>query len=427
MACPTLSTDGPFLSDMLGHIDCQAQTLGSSGYHALAAAGSPVSMLLTAVLTLFVALFGYRMLFGQVPSARDGTLALVKVGFVLALATSWSAYRVLAYDVVLHGPAELATTIGGSATLPGAGGGLVARLQGVDDALVELISLGTGAPTVADDAATPASLPTPGQQPITPQQQQQNFQRLQARPHWDPARDATLLGEARTLYLTGAIAAFASVRLVAGLLLALGPLFLLFLLFDATRGLFEGWVRALVGAALGALSTAIVLGVELALAEPWLAAILTDRRADISTPAVPVELLVLTLVFALTLLACLIASARVARGFRMPAQLWAVPHHGLATLSRASSPLPALAGPSVRSEESPERTRARAISDAAAATQRREQSLGSQTSVRLVERGGNPATPARGPETVPTSPIGQTGRRRTTGRVSATANRRNAL
>ncbi len=107
-----------------------------------------------------------------------------------------------------------------------------------------------------------------------------------------------MLSQSRTLYLTGAIASFSSVRVVAGLLLALGPLFALFLLFDTTRGLFEGWVRGIAGAALGALSTSIVLGVELALMEPWLIQILELRRQNIPTPSVPTELLALTLVFA---------------------------------------------------------------------------------------------------------------------------------
>ena len=83
---------------------------------------------LTGLLTLFVALLGYRMLFGQTPAVRDGVLALVKIGIVLALATSWTAYRTLIYDVALRGPAELAADIGRPAALPGAGGGLVDRL-----------------------------------------------------------------------------------------------------------------------------------------------------------------------------------------------------------------------------------------------------------------------------------------------------------
>ncbi|MBL7396112.1 type IV secretion system protein, partial [Escherichia coli] len=53
------------------------------------------------------------------------------------------------------------------------------------------------------------------------------------------------LGTARVTFLTATIAAYASVRLVAGLLLALGPLFIALLLFEGTRSLFEGWVRGL--------------------------------------------------------------------------------------------------------------------------------------------------------------------------------------
>ena len=68
--------------------------------------------MLTGLLTLFVALFGYRLLFGHTPGVRDGVLALVKIGIVLALATSWPAYRTLVYDVALRGPAELAGDIG---------------------------------------------------------------------------------------------------------------------------------------------------------------------------------------------------------------------------------------------------------------------------------------------------------------------------
>ncbi|WP_204350118.1 type IV secretion system protein, partial [Serratia marcescens] len=69
-------------------------------------------------------------------------------------------------------------------------------------------------------------------------------------------------GTARVTFLTATIAAYASVRLVAGLLLALGPLFIALLLFEGTRSLFEGWVRGLVAAILGAVAVTILLGVE---------------------------------------------------------------------------------------------------------------------------------------------------------------------
>ena len=420
--CPSLSPDGPFVQDLLGYVDCQAQTIGAVGYQALAASGSTASIALTAALTLFVALFGYRMLFGQVPDARGAVVAIVKVGIVLALATSWAAYRTVVYDVALRGPAELAVAIGGPSALPGATGGLVGHLQAVDDALAELVLLGTGKPPDTIEPVNPTA------QPLTPEQQQQRFQQLGQRPRWDPQRDGELLGTARAVYLTGAIGALAAVRLVAGLLLALGPFFALFLLFETTRGVFEGWVRALAGAALGGLSTAILLGVELAVVEPWLAAILAERRAEIATPSVSIELLALSLVFALTLLAGLIASARIAHGFRIPLAVRDVSAKLIETLQ--SSIVGERAGPRAadRQSDAPERSRALAIADAAAASQRRE--TAGQTVFQpgqLSERGANPQRPARGQSVTSVVPIGQSARRRTTSRISAGSRRREAL
>jgi type IV secretion system protein VirB6 len=417
MACPSISPGGAFLSGVLGYVDCQAQAIGQGGYQALTAPGSIVAVLLTGLLTIFVALFGYRMILGQTPGTREGVMALVKIGVVLALATSWPAFRTLAYNVAMHGPAELAASIGGSAGLPGSDGGLVGRLQGIDNGLAELQRIGTGKPVDAEEIVGPT-------QPLTPQQQQQQYQKLQQlqqKPRWDPTRDATMLSQSRTLYLTGAIASFSSVRVVAGLLLALGPLFALFLLFDTTRGLFEGWVRGIAGAALGALSTSIVLGVELALMEPWLIQILELRRQNIPTPSVPTELLALTLVFVLTLLAALIATARVAQGFRMPAAVRTAAARWADAL-RERAQQPALAGAEQHEIADP-RTRAHSVADAVAASQRREAGLLPPPPAQLSYQGTTQAVSRDIPAAAPV-PLGQSYRRRTRGRVSAGASRR---
>ena len=417
MACPSLSPDGAFLSGVLSYVDCQAQAIGQGGYQALAAPGSIVAIAMTGMLTIFIALFGYRMLFGQVPDVRDGVVAVVKLGVVLALATSWPAFRTLAYDVTMHGPAELATSIGGAAGLPGSGGGLVARLEGVDNGLAELMILGTGKPPNVDEVVGPTQTLTPQQQ----QAQMQHLQQVAQRPKWDPARDATLLGEARTLYLTGAIGAFASVRVVGGLLLALGPLFAMFLLFDGTRGLFEGWVRGVGGAALGALATSIVLGVELAIMEPWLAAILAERRADIPTPQVPIELLVLTLVFVITLAAALFATTRVARGFKLPPVWRAAPSRMIDAMRGRETPA------ALAQTEQPvapdQRSRAFAVADAVAASQRREAATPPPPPAQIGQRAGIQAV-SRDIPVAAAVPLGQSYRRRTRGRVSASAGRR---
>ena len=87
-----------FVSSVVHFVDCQAEVLGTGSWQALATPGSTLSLLLTAFLTIFIALIGYNLLLGRGLSVRSGTLAMVKVGAVLALATSWPAYRTLVYD-----------------------------------------------------------------------------------------------------------------------------------------------------------------------------------------------------------------------------------------------------------------------------------------------------------------------------------------
>jgi type IV secretion system protein VirB6 len=425
-SCPAFLPEGEFLRRVLATVDCHAQTIGQGGWSALAQPGSAVSLALAGALTIFVGLFGYRLLYGEVPNARDATLMAVKIGAVLMLATSWPAFRTLVYDVTLRGPAELAGSIGRPAGLPGSDGGIAVRLQGVDNMLAELNVLGAGRPPAAEAIVGPTA-------PMTPQQQQQELRRLeqlQSRPRWNPAEEAKMLGQARTLYLTGAIASYASVRLIAGLLLALGPLFALFLLFDATRGLFEGWVRGLAGSAFGAAATSIVLGVELALMEPWMATVIATRRADIATPNVPVELLVMMLVFGIVLVAVLIAAARLAYSFRIPDAVRSASVQLLDAV-RGSALQPALAGGAPRAAGAPdaqaqgaERTRAAAIAEAVAASQRREAAAPPPPAAMLASSVAGSASGRDGAGPQPATPLGQGARRRTRGRVSGGAQRR---
>ena len=105
--CPTFSTGDAFLSTLLLNIDCQAQTIGTTGYQALADPGSPIALVLTALLTIFIALFGLRLVLGETPTLRDGVMAAVKIGVVLLIATSWPAFPTVVFDVVVPGPPEV--------------------------------------------------------------------------------------------------------------------------------------------------------------------------------------------------------------------------------------------------------------------------------------------------------------------------------
>lgn len=411
MACPTLPST-TFLSGVLNAVDCQAQAIGAGGYQALAAPGSSLSLMLTGLLTLFVAFFGYRMLLGGTPSLRDGVLAMVKIGIVLALATGWGAYRTLIYDVAFKAPAQLASDIGRPAQLPGAGGGLVSRLDYADQSLLALGYMGTGEP--GEPARTNAPTLQPNLAPTTPAPM--------------AAFNETMLGGTRVLFLAGSIGSLSAPWLIAGLLLALGPLFVAFLLFGGTRGVFEGWLRVLGGAALGSLGASIVLGVELAMLEPWLAQLIATRLAGYPTPGVAVELFAMALIFSLTLAAVLYGAGRVAYGFHLPQGWHLVPPQVIDQLRGASGAL------SPRNDNSPansDRSRAVVIAEAVAANQRRE--TGPLVAAGATGQGGKGSNrtdgrirPGHDGDTARNTvrPLGQSNKRRTTTRYSASAGRR---
>src|SRR4051812_17964690 len=88
-----------FIGSVTSYLDCQSQNLGSGAWVALAAPGSSLTLLLTGLFTIFIALIGYRLLLGATFTVRDITLSFVKIGAVFALATSWPAYRTLVYDL----------------------------------------------------------------------------------------------------------------------------------------------------------------------------------------------------------------------------------------------------------------------------------------------------------------------------------------
>ena len=403
--CQAPPNGAGFLSGALNFIDCQAQTIGEAGYLAFAQPGSAISLALTALLTIFVALFGLRLLFGRTPDFGEIMIAAIKVGIVLMLATSWAAYRVTVYDLVLKGPAELAATVGGSSSLPGTDGGLTQRLQGVDDAILLLIDTGTG----RTDPASTRQAEDPTAPPLTRA----------------PIADDLAFGLGRVLYLSTAIGALGLVRLAAGLLLALAPVFAGFLLFEATRSLFAGWVRTLAALLLAAFAVSMILAVALAALEPWLAQVLAQRAALFITPAAPIELLVISLAFAV------IAFGLIAVAFRLAfapslSVLLSVParlaKQNLLSESRAAN------SETLSSTSQSQTSRAFAIADAVVATQRREALAGGMTSAGGITQTGVMVT--RMPETIrergtamPAVPLGQS-YKRTNSRVSSAVTER---
>lgn len=277
MACAPVQSGQRFVAQMIGHIDCQAQAIGSYGYGALADPSSTIALALTGMLTLFVALFGLRLMLGQVQTGRDVIGDVLRIGIVLTLATSWPAWRTLGYDVVIDGPSQLAASISEASDLPGGRSDLVGRLQSADDNIVILTIYGTGRNTGGTDRSDQIG---------------DSFRGI-------ALADQEGLANGRLFFLAGIFGPLAIVKLAAGLLLALAPLMAGLLLFMGTRDLFFGWLRALGALALGAFSLYVVFGVQLTVLEPWLRDAIALRDARVLTPSVPTELSVITLAFSI--------------------------------------------------------------------------------------------------------------------------------
>lgn len=378
MACPAILTGGRFLASSLQHLDCQGRSIGAYGYGAMASPSSLSFAVLTSLLTLFVALFGIRMLLGYAIQMRDLVNDILKVGIVLTLATSWPAWRVIGYDLVIQGPTEVAQSIAGASGLS-ATPSLVGRLQNVDEGLVAMTAFGTGRLTGGVAGASDRG---------------DSF-------HGIAIGDDTGFGWGRILFLSSTIGLYAVARLGSGILLALAPLMAPLLLFGQTSGLFAGWLKGLVFAFLANLSLGLVQGVELSILVPWINDALAQRAAGTFTPSAPTELVVLASSFLLLGVGLLALALRIA--FFTP-----VSFHGLARFE----PLPVArttngeeVGRAITGlENSAPNSRARTLSEAVAGTMRREQAGGFMAMVQEREAmrtqdgvsAGHPSAPVGG-------------------------------
>lgn len=252
-ACAVPAADDGLVQGLLSSVDCNVRSMSEAGYGALSQANSPMAAILTAVLTLYIAFIGYSLLIGRTPlRIGDLTVSAFKIGAVLALATSWPTYQHVVFDTLFSGPEQLATSMLDAIQPPGSilHGDPFAGLQVAYDELHASAtyftqhSLSTASPLQGGNAGA-----------------------------------AFALTISATLILLTSLGAVLASKIVLGLLLGLGPLFVAMLLFDATRGVFEGWLRASIAFALAPLMAILGLVIELTMIGPDLVR-LADLRGQ---------------------------------------------------------------------------------------------------------------------------------------------------
>ncbi len=294
---------------LLADTDCQAFGLVERGYAALAVPGGPVSAALSGLLVIAVALFGYRLLLGR-GVLSDSIGLVIRIGIVLAIATSWSAWQTLAYDTLARAPTRVAgDLLAGAATRD--------PLVAVQAALDQLESASIGFRARAGIAS-----PLVG----------------------GPAASSMTLTVAAFVLTLSTVGLLVVARLVLAILLAIAPLMAGFLLFDATRGMAEGWLRAMVAAALVPLFVLTLVSIETAMLLPMIARLRAEQAAGVFEAASVTPIGLVALVFAAAMLAGAAAGARIAAGIRLPRRADRVTpavSAGMTTTTSAVSPGPA--------------------------------------------------------------------------------------
>jgi type IV secretion system protein VirB6 len=394
-------------SNLSYYLDCQARALGENGFQALA--GGPLGMsLLSGLITIFIALIGYRLILGETPNLRDGIGWTLRLGFVLALVTSWPAFQTLVYRVAVDGPSEVAAIVLPASGLP------VDGLDGRVQQAYDTIRLGSAYQL----AQNPVAVPVPTNPDAQPQIQviPQPFQFQPPMP-----QTASLF----VLSTTGFIGAF---RIAIGFLLAVAPLAILCLLFDATLGIFAGWVRALTGMVFAGLAALIVTALDLMVVETELAHLQAMRASGLPQVIDPQGLTTIVIVFAVIMLVSSWAAVRMTAAFApfraMTARISGLDRRSIDALRIAAPVVQPSQQLITAHERSFTQTRAAAVADALAASMRREQA----TFVDASHNGGSSrAGTSRAPANDAVTPggvgLGAVGRRMVARRTRVAARR----
>ena len=370
-ACPAAPPDVHLVHALLRVTDCQVRALVHTGYDGLFQSGGSFASVLTTLMTLYVALIGYQLMLGRGGlRIGDVTLSVVKLAAILSFATQWDTYQAIVVRVLFDGTAQIATAMLHLDSATASGGDIFDRLQRAFD----ILSAAPTPPVAAKPAGPLAALP-----PLAA---------LQSLPLLGGGVKVLALKAAAAMLLFFSLGLLLATKVVLGI----GPIFIALLLFDVTRGLFEGWLRATLAFAFAPMTTIFLLAVMLEILEPSLAAMVEQRATGAVRADTAYSVLLLVLVFAAVATGLLIASATVFRGFRLPERKAPAAPQVPSPAKARSTPAPeALASPAART------------SAAVAALALREERLvradGGETSVRILGSTGASAAASRDPWT----------------------------
>ena len=328
--CATPRSDLGLVKSLLETVDCNIREGVQGGYNAFFGPGSTLTAVITILLTIYVALLGFRLLTGRT-DLRVGDLPMIaiKLGAVVMLTTSWASYQSLVFSLLFDGPAEISNSLLAAMPMPQTVGpsDIFGRLQYTFDQLTQSASAmalvsdepGQG-PNVASAGLQAGSLVLQAAPGVDPNSLKGLSPVIQMRSalQGGPAFGATALWLSSIVLLVSTLGLLILAKLMLGLLLAIGPLFVGLLLFDTTKGFFEGWLRTSLGFALVPLATVVFMTALLASLEPSLQGLAVARAENRYAIEPVLTVLVIILTFTAVFGSVIGLCTRLVAGFRLP-------------------------------------------------------------------------------------------------------------
>lgn len=295
--CPVFSADGPAsIAAALRSVDCLSGQAVHIAFSRLFGDDGALGQALTLVLTIYVALLAISLLTGRSHLRLNMlTPRMLQLGLVLTFATSWVAYQSVGWNLVAGAPDQIAGVILG--TKGSATQAFARRLDTLFDVIAQSA---TAAQTAA--VAPPAGMPTPGT-PMAPQVA------------GSAPKPADLLWAASLLLLLGTVGVLIVARIALAAVMALGPVFIILALFSGTRGLFEGWLKAVVMLAITPMLAVLLGGGTMVLIAPMIAALARAGKTvslDLAT-----AVFLAAFVYAALMLLAMRAAAAITGGWRL--------------------------------------------------------------------------------------------------------------
>lgn len=287
--CPTTMGQG-MVGALIETVDCHIRVLVQDAYRDIVGPDTVFAAAFTGLLTIYIALLGYQLLIGRSGlRVTDLPVSALKIGLILAFLTSWAAYQTVFFSLLFDGPRELTQAM--LAPMARAGSGFDGDVYGGLERAFRDMSLAAG--VYAEEAGPAANILQGG-----------------------PMLGSGLLWLSAIGMLMSTIGLILAAKIVLAFLLAIGPIFIGFFLFEPTRGLFDGWLRTTIAFALTPLAVNVFGAAMLMMMQPFLATLAADAARDEFNMGVVITLGLIVGVFALIMAFALRLGGGIAGGFR---------------------------------------------------------------------------------------------------------------